>query len=189
LNSGSFEISRKVVHLLSLLVPAVTFFSVQTAQVVLIAAVFFYAYAEWRKVRGDKFGPAGFIQKMQRGEEKKTWARAPLFLAIGVLAAITFFSWKGSFIGIYQVGFCDTVAAAAGRKWGRTRLPFMPRKTYVGTISFFLAALPVMMMFLPPSKAIVLALVGAFLESLPFKDWDNLTIPIIVTFLADQFLV
>lgn len=176
-------------HLLSLLVPAVTFFSLRMAQVILIAAIFFYAYAEWRKVKGEKFGPAGFIQKMQRDEEKQAWARAPLFLAIGVLAAITLFSWKASMIGIYQVGFCDTVAALAGRKWGRTRLPFMTRKTYVGTAAFFLAALPVMMIFLPSSKAIVLALVGAFLESLPFKDWDNLTIPIVVSFLAEQFLM
>lgn len=166
----------------------VTLFSLRTAQIVLITAIFFYAYAEWRKVRGEKFGPAGFIQKMQRDEERETWARAPLFLAIGVLAAITLFSWKASLIGIYQVGFCDTVAALAGKKWGRTRLPFMTRKTYVGTSVFFLAALPVIMIFLPPSKAIALALVGAFLESLPFKDWDNLTIPIIISFLAEQFL-
>src|SRR5262249_45984827 len=126
--------------------------------------------------------------KLQREDEQTRLARAPLFLAIGVLFAVSFFSFTAALIGVYQVAVCDTAAALVGRKWGGTAFPFVQRKTYAGTLAFFTLALPVAFYYLPPSKAIVISLVGAFLESLPFKDLDNLIIPMVISFLAEQFL-
>lgn len=184
----NFEYSRKVVHLLSLLVPLGAHYSQKATQITLFALLVYYLVFEWYKNRGKWFLGRRIILKLQRQEELDTWSNAPTLLALGVLAAITLFSAEAAIIGIYQVGFCDTVAALAGKKWGRVTIPFMSRKTFVGTVAFFVAALPVGLYLLPPSKAIALALVGAFLESLPFKDWDNFTIPIVVAFLAEQFL-
>lgn len=175
--------------MLSLLVPLASFFKPLAAQAILVFFILFYSYSEWRKVRGKTFFAHLFILKMQREEEKLEWARAPLFLALGVLGAVSFFSWEAALLGIYQVGFCDTMAAYFGKKWGKTKLPFFSRKTYAGLIAYFITALPLSFLYLSPSTAITLSLVGAFLESLPFKDWDNLTIPIVIAFLAEQFMM
>ncbi|MBI2338942.1 MAG: hypothetical protein HYU99_01040 [Deltaproteobacteria bacterium] len=184
----SFELSRKAVHLSSLAVPLCAYYSLFAAQIILLFFIVFYSFSEWRKTTGKPFFAHPLIFRMQRDEELHCYARAPLFLAIGVLLAITLFSWKASLIGIYMAGFCDTMAALCGKKFGRTKLPFFSRKTYAGSMAFLIAALPISFYFLPPSKAIIISVTGAFLESLPFKDWDNLTIPLGITFLAEQFL-
>ncbi|MBI4412578.1 MAG: hypothetical protein HY541_08855 [Deltaproteobacteria bacterium] len=184
----SFELSRKAVHLFALAVPLCAWYSLFSAQAVLLFFIIFYSFSEWRKVTGKTFFAHPLVAKIQRDEELRRYAKAPLFLAIGVLLAISFFSWEASLVGIYQAGFCDTLAAMVGKKFGRTKLPFFSRKTYAGSLAFLVSALPVSFIFLPPSKAIIISVVGAFLESLPFKDWDNLTVPLVVAFLAEQFL-
>lgn len=186
--SEAFEYSRKIVHLLSLLVPVAVHYSLLVTQLGLILLVLFYSLSEWFKVRGRSFVGQSLIAKIQREEELEGWAMAPIYLGLGVLVVITFFSFKASMVGIYQVGFCDTMAAFCGKKWGTTKLPPFNRKTYAGSIGFFLAALPVAFYFLPPSKAIIISLVGAFLESLPIKALDNFLIPVVVTFLTEQYL-
>lgn len=186
--TSPFEFSRKSVHLLSLFVPLCAYYALAKTQGVLAFFIILYGVSEWKKIHNRPFFAHRLISKMQRDEELTTFAWAPLFLALGVLLAISLFSWEASLVGIYQVGFCDTMAAVCGKRWGKTNLPFFYRKTYVGSIAFLLTALPVAFIFFPPSKAIVIALFGAFLESLPFKDWDNLSIPLVITFLAEQFM-
>lgn len=180
---------RKSIHILSLLVPVAAYYATLPTQLVLLFFALFYGLSEWRKAHGFPFFAHRFIEAMHRDEEKGAWAPAPLFLAVGCLVAITFFRWEAFFIGIYQAGFCDTVAAICGKRWGKTKIPFFERKTFVGSVAFFVAALPVALIFLPPAQAVVLSLAGAYLESLPFKDIDNLTVPVVITFLAHQFLI
>ena len=184
-----FEIPRKTVHILSLLVPLAAYYALLPTQMVLLFFSAFYGYSEWRKIKGLPFFAHPYIGAMHRDEERAGWAPAPLFLAVGCLVSITFFRWEAFFIGIYQAGFCDTVAALCGKRWGKTKIPFFSRKTVVGSAAFFVAALPVALIFLSPAQAVVLCLAGAYLESLPFKDLDNLTVPVIITFLAHQFLI
>ncbi|MBX7147443.1 hypothetical protein K1X76_00030 [bacterium] len=184
----SFEYSRKFVHMLSLGVPFAHLYFPKLTMCALIFFIIFYATCEFFKLKGRTGGINKIIGFMHRDNEKHTFAKAPLLLAIGVLFSITFFSWKASLVGIYMVGLSDTLAAWMGKKWGVTKIFFFNRKTLVGTLGFFLSAFPIALYFLPPSKAVVISLVGAFLESLPFRDWDNLTIPVIVTFLAQQFI-
>lgn len=187
--TANFELSRKSIHLASLLVPFAAFYSLLATQLLIIAFILFYLYSEWRKIRQHSFFAHRLTVKVQREEELKGWALAPVFLGIGVLVAITFFRKEAYWIGIYQAGLSDTLAAFCGKKWGKARIPFFDRKTYVGSMAFFLSALPMTLFFLPPAEALVLCLLGAYLESLPFKDMDNLTVPIIITFLAEQFLI
>ena len=158
-------------------------------QLAIVACLLFYIISEWHKITGRHFFAHKAIKPLQRPREHEGLAKAPFFLAIGIFISLTFFRYEAAFIGIYQVGFCDTLAAVAGRRWGKTPLPFFSRKTFIGSFAFFISALPVALYFLSPSKAILISVVGAFLESLPFKDWDNLTIPVFITFLAEQYFV
>lgn len=183
-----FEWPRKTVHLLSLAVPFCVRYSLPATQAVILGFTALYIVSEIYKMKGKPFFAHKVIGNLQREHEHHTFAKAPLFLAAAVLIVISApLAWPAQFIAIYAAGFSDTVAAVCGSRWGVTRLPLMSRKTYVGSICFFLSALPVTLYYLPASAAIVIALIGAFLESLPLKDWDNLTVPIFVGFLANQF--
>lgn len=184
----NFEYARKSIHLLSLFVPLCAYYSLFATQLVLIFFILLYLFSEFRKIKGQNFFLHRFIKKIQRPEEQVHFAPAPFYLALGVLFVITIFSWKAAAVGIYCAGFCDTIAAFCGKKWGVTRMPFVTRKSYAGTICFFVSSLPATLWVLSPSKAIVVSLVGAFLESLPFRDLDNLLVPLAVSFLVEQFM-
>lgn len=184
----NFEISRKSIHALSLLTPFIYTYNRFFCQALIIFFILLYLIYEWlKKSRAPQF-LRNIMDHLHRDEEKNKWAPAPLYLAFGVLGSFHFYHFNAAVIAIYCVGFCDIIAALCGKKWGQTKLPFAKRKTIVGTSAFFFAAIPICAYYLPPSKAITTALLGAFLESLPFKDIDNITIPLIVGFVANQFL-
>ncbi|EKD41159.1 MAG: hypothetical protein ACD_73C00820G0005 [uncultured bacterium] len=184
----NFELSRKSIHALSLLVPWIYLYNKTLCFSLLAGFSVFYLILEVLKLNNKSIFLNHWIAFLHRDEEKSKWAPAPLYLALGVMGCLYFFPWNVSFIAIYCAGICDIMAALCGKKWGVTHIPFSERKTIVGTGAFFLTALPVCFYFLPPSKAITTAMLGAFLESLPLKDWDNLTVPLIVGFVANQFL-
>lgn len=182
------EIARKTVHLLSLLVPLVSYYSLLNTQLILIFFIFFYAYSEYARKKNLHFFAQPLINKLQREDEKKRFAKAPLLLAFGVLLTISFFSWKAAFIGIYLVGLGDTLASVIGRRWGKIKLFYSEEKTYLGSAVCFITALCISLYFLKAKEALLVAFVGMFFESLPWKDWDNLTVPIVTAFLAEIFL-
>jgi len=133
-----------------------------------------YGISEYCKIKNKSFLLQSLISKMQREDEKKRFAKAPLFLAVGVSAVLLLYSPLAAWVAIYHAGFCDTMASVFGKKWGKTRIPFSPEKSLLGSGLFFLSALPVLFLILPYSKAVVVALVATFLAMLPFKDLDNL---------------
>lgn len=184
----STEFARKSVHLLSLLVPCAAWYSLKGTLLGIMTFAVLYGISEYRKIKNKSFLLQSLISKMQREDEKKYFAKAPLFLAVGVSSALIFYSPLAAWVAIYQAGFCDTMASIFGRKCGKTRIPFSPQKSLLGSALFFLTALPVLFLVLPYSKAVVVALVGTFLEMLPFKDWDNLIVPLVTGFLVEQFL-
>lgn len=186
--SARLEVLRKTAHLMSLGIPVLAFYSVLYAQLALLSFILIYSVSEQFKMKGVRFWPNRIITFLQRDEEKLKWAKAPLLLALGVLLCITVFSWKAATFAIFVIGFCDTMASVSGQAFGGTPIPFSNQKTFTGTLCFIACCLPVALYTMPPSKAIVITLVAAFLESLPFKDWDNLTVPVIVGYLAHHFI-
>lgn len=95
-------------------------------------------------------------------------------------------------------GFADLI----GRNFGKARLPWSTHKTWVGSVAFavssfvFAAAFHLYGVesgwyaadasFLWPRLAVVV-LVATWTESLPVKDWDNVTV-FLATVFADQLV-
>lgn len=84
----------------------------------------------------------------------------------------------------------DGMAAVIGAKWGRIALPFNSEKTWAGFVSFIVfggAGAVILMLWVsnaPLTRKTLLvclaaALVGAFVESLPIRLSDNITVPVI----------
>src|SRR5215207_4118001 len=133
------------------------------------------------------------VQAMSRTGDRREILRGPLFYGL-VFVAVTLIYWKDSLIGIPALMMMcggDGVADIVGRRVRSMKLPWSPEKSLAGSLSvfaggwlltLFIFAIYVwagafsgpMTRFLLPVTLIAL---GAMLiESLPFKDIDNITL-------------
>jgi phytol kinase len=135
------------------------------------------------------------VKAMTRTGDRREILRGPLFYGI-VFVALTLTYWKDSLIGIPALMMMcggDGIADIVGRRVNSPKLPWSREKSVAGSLSVFAggwlltififavyvwigAFSPPVSRFLAPVTWIAL---GAMLvESLPFKDVDNLTITI-----------
>jgi len=133
------------------------------------------------------------VKAMSRTGDRREILRGPLFYGI-VFVAITVLYWKDSLIGIPALMMLcggDGIADIVGRRVNLPKLPWSPQKTVAGSLSvfaggwlmtIFVFAVYVwfdafsgpMIRFLVPVTWIALG--AALVESLSFKDIDNLTV-------------
>src|SRR5215217_2187844 len=132
------------------------------------------------------------VKAMSRTGDRREILRGPLFYGI-VFVAVTLIYWKDSLIGIPALMMMcggDGIADIVGRRVRSARLPWSPEKSIAGTLSVFLGgglltlfvlavyvwsgafSEPVTRFLLPVTW---IALGAALVESLPFKDIDNVT--------------
>jgi phytol kinase len=133
------------------------------------------------------------IDAMTRTGNPREILRGPLFYGI-MFVLITVFYWKDSPIGITALMMMcggDGIADIVGRRVKSPKLFWSPEKSVAGSLSVFaggalLSALILLIyvnagVFPPPFNAYLVpilwvALGGMMVESLPFKDVDNITI-------------
>jgi uncharacterized protein (TIGR00297 family) len=124
------------------------------------------------------------------GERRHPIASGILLYPVAVLLLILLFGWRMEVAaaGWVIMAAGDPAAAAAGRRWGVRPLPWNPGKTVLGSAAFVLAAAfaasaILIAMGRPPGQALGLAvptaLFAAFIESLPWRLNDNLTVPLL----------
>jgi phytol kinase len=134
------------------------------------------------------------VKAMSRTSDRREILRGPLFYGI-MFVAMTLIYWKDSLIGIPALMMCggDGIADIVGRRIRSPKLPWSPEKSLVGSLSVFAGGwLLTMLIFaiyvwmgvfsglftrfvLPVTR---IALGATLVESLPFKDIDNLTITV-----------
>lgn len=120
----------------------------------------------------------------KRDNEKNLWARGPIFLSLSCAFLPLVFSATHTCLGLVHIFVSDSAAALIGMKWGNKKIPFSPRKSWAGSIAYFISAFLISLFWVSPTQALLLAVAGSFLEMLPIKDADNLTIPWGIAFLA-----
>jgi phytol kinase len=120
--------------------------------------------------------------------------KGPLFYGIAFVA-LTIIYWKDSPIGIIALMLIcggDGLADIVGSKISSRPIPWSKQKTYMGTLAMFIGgwlfSFLVLIAFIQAKvfdfqvsdiiiPLTILAVIGTFVESLPFNDIDNLTIP------------
>ena len=133
------------------------------------------------------------VKAMSRSGDRREILRGPLFYGI-VFVTMTLLYWKDSPIGIIALMLMcggDGIADIVGRRIRSPKLPWSPRKSVAGSLAVFAGgwilsvltvagfvsagvfAAPLNAYFLPIT---IISFVGMLVESLPFKDIDNLTI-------------
>jgi phytol kinase len=133
------------------------------------------------------------VRSLSRTGDRTELLKGPLVYGI-VFVVCTCVYWRNSPVGMSILlilcagdGFADLV----GRKYGQSRLPHNRSKSWAGSIAFFLLSLVFQCAFIhffhgrgwfAESLAqclpvlILATLVSTLVESLPLKDWDNLTV-------------
>ena len=133
------------------------------------------------------------VKSMSRSGDPRELLRGPLFYGIAFVL-LTLIFWKDSLVGIVALMLMcggDGVADVIGRKVKSPKLPWSPKKSVAGSLAVFFGgwALAVLVVAIYLSAGVfagsldgylaplaLIALVGMLVESLPFRDIDNLTV-------------
>jgi phytol kinase len=136
------------------------------------------------------------VKAMSRTGDRREILRGPLFYGIMIIA-VTLLYWKDSLIGIPALMMMcggDGIADVVGRRVDSSKLPWSPEKSVAGTLSVFaggwLTTILVFAVYVwlgafsgPVTRFLLpvtwIALAATAVESLPFKDIDNLTLTLV----------
>ena len=141
------------------------------------------------------------VDAMSRTGDRREILRGPLFYGIAFVV-LTILFWRESPVGMVALMILcggDGLADILGKKIPSPKLPWSPQKSLAGSATmlfggFLLAALMVwvyiwqgyfprsLLQYLVPIGLI--ALLTTLVESLPFQDIDNITIPVVSVMLG-----
>ena len=141
------------------------------------------------------------VKGMSRTGDRREILRGPLYYGI-MFVLLTVIFWKDSPVGMTALMIMcggDGIADLVGRRFSSAKLPYSPEKTIAGSLgvliggwllsAFVLAIYVEIGIFAKPLSTYlfpltVIALVSAVIESLPFKDIDNITVTTTATILG-----
>lgn len=144
------------------------------------------------------------VRAMSRSGDRREILRGPLFYGV-IFVLLTIIYWKDTPIGIIALMLMcggDGLADILGRRFGKVHLPWNREKSWAGSAGMFLggwvfailimAVYVSLAIFTPPLSAYLLpisliALAGTLVESLPFKDIDNITVTLTAVVLGYFF--
>jgi phytol kinase len=141
------------------------------------------------------------VKAMSRTGEPKEILRGPLYYGI-MFVLLTIIFWKDSPVGMTALMIMcggDGIADVVGRRFESAKLPYSPDKSVAGSLGVFIGgwvlatfvlgvyvtagvfAGPFTVYLLPLT---VIALVSMVIESLPFRDVDNITVTVAAALLG-----
>jgi phytol kinase len=141
------------------------------------------------------------VDAMSRSGDRREILRGPLFYGI-VFVILTIFFWYDSPIGIVALMLLcggDGLADIVGKRLNSLSLPWSNKKSIAGSVAMFVGgwvfAAAILAIYVSLGKfpgpftnyllgITGIALIGAIVESFPFKDIDNLTVPAVAVFLG-----
>lgn len=191
----SSDLSRKLIHIGTgpLFVACWLLFRDTPSARWLAALVPFAITAQFFLVGAGYIRDESAVKAMSRTGDRSEILRGPLFYGV-VFVIMTLVYWYNSPIGIIALMLMcggDGLADIIGRRFGKTRLPWNKGKSIAGSLGmlvggFFTAAVIVALyvfvgrfpqpysFYLLPLA--VIALAGTVVESLPFRDIDNISV-------------
>lgn len=147
---------------------------------ILATVCLLYGMEEWLLLKGKAIPfLSDIVRRAKRPGEKTRIDPGPFLLAAGVVLPYLLFPLRVGHVALLQVCLADAGASLAGTYFAAQEgLPSSRRKTFVGSLAFWLIAYLASGIYFPWWQALVIACVGTTLESLPFPHVDNLTVPL-----------
>jgi dolichol kinase len=183
------EINRKFIHALGVFsILLIQVFGKNPAAVIMLfATIFGFLIAEYRKNRKkykiikikkldafEDFLEDGF-KEIER--PNSLIFKGAIEFGLGCTIATFAFSEKIAMACIAVLALADSLSTLVGYYFGKYKLPINKKKTWEGSITFFLVSFFILYLFTNPLYALILALITTVVEALPYFD-DNLSIPI-----------
>jgi phytol kinase len=144
------------------------------------------------------------VQAMTRTGDRREILRGPLYYGL-IFVIMTVLYWYERPIGIIALMLMcggDGLADILGRRYGKSKLPWSPGKSWIGSLGMFLGgwifSVTIIGIFIglaifqAPLTAYILpitliAIAGSAIESLPFRDIDNVTVTLTAVALGTLF--
>ena len=157
-------------------------FSHSITLVCLCTAGIFYIIAESLRSNGHEIPLISDITAAAaRKRDENKFVLGPVTLVCGIVAASVLWGETAASVGIFALAFGDGLASLAGKTFGKIRVPYTHGKTVEGSLTCF-AAIFCSTFFVTNNCqiALIVATLGALIEVLPLKDFDNLLIPVLL---------
>jgi phytol kinase len=199
----SSPLSRKIIHIGTgpIFVLCWLFFTPAPESRWLAALVPFAITVQFALIGLGLWKDPAAVAGMSRTGDPKEILRGPLFYGI-VFVVLTLVYWNESLIGIVALMLLcggDGLADVVGKRVKTAPIPWAPRKSVGGTLAVFAGGLILTALVLsvyslagalpggepaPWLGILVVILAGTLVESLPFNDVDNLTVPAVAVLLG-----
>jgi phytol kinase len=133
------------------------------------------------------------VQAMSRTGDPREILRGPLYYGL-VFVLITIFFWYDSPTGIVALMLLcggDGLADILGRRYGRSHIPWNPRKSWIGSLAMFsggfILSLAILAIYISVGifdstlielipTLLIISLMATLVETLPLQDIDNITV-------------
>lgn len=141
------------------------------------------------------------VEAMSRSGDRKEILKGPLFYGL-VFVLLTIIFWRNSAIGIIALMILcggDGLADIVGNRIGGRRVPWSQKKTIAGSLTVliggFIFAFFIIWIFIGQGylnltlvesviSIVIIALSATIVESLPFENIDNITIPLVAVLIG-----
>jgi phytol kinase len=141
------------------------------------------------------------VQALSRSGDRREIIKGPLYYGI-IFVLLTAIYWLDTPIGIIALMLMcggDGLADILGRRYGYSKLPWNPSKSWIGTLGMLLGGWVMTMVILIPFTSLgifqgqlgmylipvtLIAVMGTIVETLPIKDIDNITVTAIALFMG-----
>ncbi len=202
----SSDLSRKIIHMgtgLFFVICWLLFDQIPTARF-LAALVPLLITAQFVLVGTGVIKDEAAVRAMSRTGDRQEILKGPLYYGV-IFVAVTLIYWKYTPIGMTALMLMcggDGLADILGRRYGKRKLPWSHRKTWVGSLGMFIGgwifAFGILGIYLAagafpgPLSAYLPALTwisigGTIVESFPFKDIDNISVTLTALILGHLF--
>ncbi|OYT42335.1 MAG: hypothetical protein B6U78_01450 [Candidatus Aenigmarchaeota archaeon ex4484_224] len=179
---------RKLLHLLGIFFVFSRFlFGQSLTFFFLLSLAIVYTISEIFRIKKVYFPWIQAITEIcSKKDESKKIIKDPIYFLIG-LSSLNLFDDLVFYIGAIALIIGDGFAGLIGKHFGKHKIVWNKQKSWEGFLAFFGFTFAYYLIYLNPIYSLVLAFVGAFLES-TINEFDNLALPIVIGILIKVFI-
>lgn len=178
------ELIRKLLHISGILCVPLSSYSVSLTLFLLYSALIIYLILELLRLRGKSPRlTCSMLTLVSRGREYEGIVLGPVTLVMGIVSVLVLFPIFPAKLGIIALTVGDGTASLIGRLWGNIRPKIFFGKSLEGSLACFLSTFIVFLYVgISFPAACIFALITACIEVLPLGNFDNILIPLTVSF-------
>jgi len=137
------------------------------------------AFLAWRHTKKPFLWAKPLLELLDRPEDTRRFpAKGAVLYGLGVGFSLVVYPHYAALGAIAVLASGDALSTLVGKAWGKRRWPWNKRLSLEGSVAFFVGATLFAQCFVPFPMALVGALIGALIETVPWPLDDNFTIPI-----------